>query len=132
MKKLILLLFVTVSFMSCDNDDNSNNEQSNNTIIGRWHLVGFENNTLYDFKDDGLRYTIYSDGNGVFGPTETSALPTRNEWVIENNQITIDLHFGNELIRNLNFKNNGNVVEFIDENGNVTHTHFREGYNYTN
>ena len=131
MKKLFSLLFVAISFMSCDNDDNSNNEQPNNTIIGRWHLVGFDN-TMYDFKDDGYRYTIYSDGNGIFGPTETSALPIRNEWILENNQITIDLHFGNELIRNLNFRNNGNVVEFIEENGNITHTYFREGYNYTN
>jgi hypothetical protein len=130
MKKLFLLCLVAISFFSCNNDDNSNNEQVNNTIIGRWHIVGFEQNTMWDFKNN-LKYTIYSN-NGVFGPTESSAIPNPNPWQIENETISIDLHFGNTLIRTLNFSRNGNVVKFMDANGDVSNTLNREGYTYTN
>jgi hypothetical protein len=130
MKKLFLVFLVAMSFMSCNNDDNSNNEEANNTIIGRWHIVGFEQNTMWDFKNN-LKYTIYST-NGVFGPTETSAIPNPNPWSIENEAISIDLHFGNMLNRTLNFSRNGNVVKFMDANGDVSHILYREGYNYTN
>jgi hypothetical protein len=126
--KKILLLFVLISFLSC-NDDQDSNSESNNTILGRWHLVGFEQTVMYDFKTD-LRYSIYSS-NGEFGETETSAIPNPNPWYIENQKIFIDLHFGNISSSELNFRNNGNVVDFINEEGSITTTLFREGYNYS-
>jgi hypothetical protein len=85
---------------------------------------------MWDFKNN-LKYTIYST-NGVFGPTETSAIPNPNPWSIENEVISIDLHFGNMLNRTLNFSRNGNVVKFMDANGDVSHILYREGYTYTN
>lgn len=129
MKKLLILFFAFTTLLSCSNDESDSNN-NNESIIGRWHLVGFEDTVMYDFKDN-LRYTIYST-NGEFGPTETSAIPNPNDWYIEDGKIHIDLNFGNINIKTLNFRCNGYVVDFVNDNGDVAETLFREGYDYTN
>lgn len=131
MKKILLNLFVLISIVSCTADDNDNNVvEDNNTIIGRWHLMGFEDTVMYDFKD-GLRYTIYST-NSVFGDTETFAIPNPNPWSVESNILTIDLFFGNTSITTLSFRCNGNVVDLLEDNGSINSTLFREGYDISN
>jgi hypothetical protein len=128
MKKLFIALFILTSFLSCNKDDNPTNNSE--TIIGRWHLVGFEDTVMYDFKTDEYKYTIYSD-NGEFGPTETNAIPNPNPWFISDGKIHIDLFFGNMSESTLSFRCNGKVVDFLDDEGEVTQTLFREGYNYS-
>ena len=61
-------------------------------IEGRWHLVGYEDNVMYQFEDN-YRYSIYSmDGN--FGGLEDAG-NSPNPYTIENDIITIDFFFGN-------------------------------------
>ena len=56
MKKFILLtLFLTSLFAQYE-------------IEGRWHLVGYEDNVMYQFEDN-YRYSIYSL-DGIFGDLE--------------------------------------------------------------
>ena len=48
-------------------------------IEGRWHLVGYEDNVMYQFEDN-YRYSIYStDGN--FGGLEDAG-NTPNPYII--------------------------------------------------
>lgn len=125
MKKIFLLCIFAISLISCSNDDNEPNFES--AIIGRWHLVGFEETVLYEFTNN-LRYTIYSsDGN--FGKLD-DAIPNPNTWSFEDGNLIIDFNFGNFLIATPNFKCDGNVVDLVSENG--TSTLFKEGYDYNN
>ena len=106
-----------------------------NSIEGRWHLVGYEDNVMYQFVDTelfaeaGYRYTIYSiDGN--FGGIEDGG-GSPNPYSISDNIITMDLFFGTIVTYEMNFICDGQVVEFIDVNsGNINSILFREGYNY--
>uniref|UniRef100_UPI004048463B hypothetical protein n=2 Tax=Flavobacterium TaxID=237 RepID=UPI004048463B len=98
-----------------------------NTIIGRWHLVGFEQTVMYEFTATE-KHTIYST-NGTFGDI-TTAIPNPNPWVYEGENLVIDLFFGNSSVSVPNFKCNGNVVDLVSESG--TTTLFREGYNINN
>lgn len=123
MKKLFLLLFISTTFMSCNNDDTSITEQP--SIEGRWINVLYLN-TLYEFTDDGLMHTIYST-NGTFGDIST-AIPNPKSWTVTDNVLTIDLNFGNFDVSTLRFKCDGNVVELTNDSG--TRIMFREGYDY--
>lgn len=121
MKKVIFLVLFSLSLASCSTDNED--KAAENTIIGRWHQVGFEDTVLYEFTSD-LRYTIYST-NGTFGGIET-AIPNPNSWVLEGDNIVIDLNFGNFSTVTPIFKCNGNVVDFVSADG--TGTLYREGF----
>ena len=127
MKKFIAILF-TFAYLFAQYD-----------IEGRWHLVGFEDAVMYQFVDTelfadaGLRYTIYSidgsfsdlDGDGTGG--------TPNPYSILNDTITIDYHFGNVVSYEMNYRCDGQVVDFYDINYDlVAFTIFREFYEYSN
>ena len=126
MKKAFTLLFITITLASCS----LNNDQipaQEKTILGRWHVVGFEETVLYEFTKD-LRYTIYStDGN--FGPL-SDAIPNPNSWTYNGNELVIDLNFGNTLKAKLNFKCDNNVLSLVSQSG-ITIL-YREGYDYKN
>lgn len=127
MRKILSLLFLSIILVSCSNDDNDQQPAIENTIIGRWHLVGFEQTVMYEFTATE-KHTIYST-NGTFGDI-TTAIPNPNPWVYEGENLVIDLFFGNSSVSVPNFKCNGNVVDLVSESG--TTTLFREGYNINN
>ena len=99
-----------------------------NEIEGRWHLVGYENNIMYQFEDN-YRYSIYSmDGN--FGGLEDAG-NSPNPYTVEEDIITIDLFFGNIVNYQMNYRCDGQVVDFIYIPDEIIHsTLFREGYNF--
>jgi len=97
-------------------------------IEGRWHLVGYEDNVMYQFEDN-YRYSIYSL-DGTFGGLEDAG-GSPNPYTIEENIITIDLFFGIIVNYQMNFMCNGQVVEFENiDYGTIHSTHYREGYDY--
>lgn len=108
---------------------------SQNEIEGRWHLVGYEDNVMYQFVDTepyadaGLRYAIYStDGN--FGDLDEAG-GSPNPYSIVDDIITIDLFFGIIVSYQMNFRCDGQVVELINiEYNTIQSTLFREDYNY--
>ena len=111
---------------------------SQNEIEGRWHLVGYEDNVMYQFVDTepyadaGLRYTIYST-DGYFDDLDgdyTGGTP--NPYSIVDDVITINMFFGTILNYKMNFTCDGQVLEFRSiENESMLHsTLFREGYEY--
>ena len=117
MKNIIsLLLFLTSLF-------------SQYQIEGRWHLVGYEDNVMYQFEDN-YRYSIYSV-DGVFGSIDDAG-GTPNPYIIEDDVITINLFFGNIVSYTMDYKCNGQVVDFIYIPEEIIHsTLFKEGFNYT-
>ena len=91
-------------------------------IEGRWHLVGYEDLVMYQFVDTepfadaGWRYTLYSmDGN--FGDLDEAG-GSPNPYSIVDDIITINMFFGTIVNYQMNYRCDGQVVEFID-NGNI-------------
>ena len=79
-------------------------------IEDRWHLVGYEDNIMYQFENN-YRYSIYStDGN--FGGLEDAG-NSPNPYTVEEDIITIDLFFGNIVNYQMNYRCDGQVVDFI-------------------
>ena len=117
-------------------------QENNNSysIEGRWVLPMFEGdpgNTMYEFND-GLRYTYYcADDNGCdstyWNSLDTSdALPTINPYTVDDSTLSIDLHFGNTATYTMDFRCDGQVVDFYydeDDNWEGLHsTMFRIGF----
>jgi len=97
-------------------------------IEGRWHLVGYEDNVMYQFEDS-WRYSIYSL-DGVFGDLEDAG-GSPNPYTIEDDIITLDLFFGTIVSYQMVFGCSAQVVEFRSVlNGAVHSVLFREGYDY--
>ena len=97
-------------------------------IEGRWHLVGYEDNVMYQFEDN-YRYSIYSL-DGTFGGLEDAG-GSPNPYTIVEDIITLDLFFGIIVNYQMNFMCEGQVVEFTDITTGALHsTLFREGYDY--
>ena len=93
---------------------------SDEIIEGRWILPMFEGdpgNTMYEFID-GLRYTYYcAQDSGCdasyWNSLDTSdALPTVNPYTVDDNTISIDLHFGNMATYTMDFRCDGKLVDF--------------------
>jgi len=126
MKKLLLSFILLLSSLGAED-----------IIDGRWHLVGYEDNVMYQFVDTelfadaGLKYTIYStDGNFDDLEGENTG-GTPNPYGIVENIITIDYHFGNIVSYQMNYQCDGQVVEFYNSDYNVvSFTLFREYYDY--
>ena len=78
-------------------------------IEGRWHLVGYEDNVMYQFEDN-YRYSIYSM-DGVFGDLEDAG-GSPNPYTVLEDIITIDLFFGTIVSYQMVFECSGEVVEF--------------------
>jgi len=107
--------------------DTTNCSPTTFSIEGRWIMPmseGGAGNTMYEFLD-GLRYTYYcEDDNGCdstyWNSLDTSdALPTINPYIVNENTLSIDLHFGNTATYTMGFRCDGQVVDFYyDEDDN--------------
>ena len=126
MKKILSLFFISIILFSCSSESLDDAPKYNETIVGRWHLDGFEKNTMYIF-DSEKRYTIYSD-DGTFGGIE-DAIPNPNSYTFENNNLLIDLNFGNTFDAMIEFECENSVVNVIRTFNNETSTWiwWREG-----
>ena len=110
------------------------------TIEGRWISSGF-NNVMYEFLN-GLRYTYYCpDENGCDETywnslTTSDAIPNPNPYDANPYIITIDLFFGNEATYTLDWRCEGQVVDFYYDEDDITEglhsTMYRLGFDYIN
>jgi hypothetical protein len=116
MKSIILLTFFLSSLFA------------QYEIDGRWHLVGYEDAVMYQFENN-YRYSIYSI-DGTFGSIDDAG-GTPNPFTIVEDIITIDLFFGNIVSYQIDYKCDGQVVEFKNIADQVVNsTLFRENYSY--
>ena len=122
MIRIIITLFISINLFYL--------VFAQDTIEGRWHLVGYEDNVMYQFEDN-YRYSIYSL-DGIFGGLEDAG-GSPNPYSVVEDIITINLFFGTIVNYQMNFICEGEVVEFRDiDYGTIHSTHFREGYDYQN
>ena len=113
MKKLILLLLFIPLVFSCDKE--GVNDPLIYSIEGKWVWSPSENradaNTMYEFVD-GVRYTYYCitcPGDDAYWNSldTTDALPDTDAYTFEDNVLTVDLDFGNELVALVTFECGG-------------------------
>ena len=117
MKKLFLLSALLV--FACSSDDSEDSPLATYTIEGKWLIEGTvpAGNTMYLYED-GVRYTYYcveGDCNALYNSYEANDgnhIPTTNPYTFENNVLTVDLHFGNELVTTVAFECDGNEAYF--------------------
>ena len=118
MKKLLLPLFFALFVMGCD-DDSENLPAPYYSIEGKWLIEGMipEGNTMYLYQD-GLRYTYYcveGDCNALYNSYEAgdgNHIPETNTYTFENDILTVDLNFGNELVTPIIFECDGGEAIF--------------------
>ena len=118
MKKLLLPLFFALFVMGCENDS-ENLPAPDNSIEGKWLIEGMipEGNTMYLYKD-GLRYTYYcveGDCNSLYNSYEANDgnhIPNPLNYTYENDVLTVDLNFGNELVTPIIFECDGGEAIF--------------------
>ena len=113
MKKLILLLLFIPLVFSCDKE--GVNDPLIYSIEGKWVWSPSENradaNTMYEFVD-GVRYTYYcitcpADDAYWNSLDTTDTLPDTDAYTFEDNVLTVDLDFGNELVALVTFECGG-------------------------
>ena len=117
MKYLLLFTLFIFTLFSCEKDQNL--PAPYYSIEGKWLIEGMipDGNTMYLYED-GLRYTYYcvegdcealynsyeaNDGNHIPGPLN---------YTYENDILTVDLNFGNELVTPITFECDGGEAIF--------------------
>ena len=118
MKKLILISALLI--FSCNSDDSSEDSPlPTYTIEGKWLIEGMipEGNTMYLYQD-GLLYTYYcveGDCNSLYNSYEANDgnhIPNPLNYTYENDILTVDLNFGNELVTPITFECDGGEAYF--------------------
>ncbi|MDA9182527.1 hypothetical protein N9O51_04980 [Saprospiraceae bacterium] len=118
MKKLLILSILLIFAFGCD-EESDDIPLPAYTIEGKWVIDGGvpEGNTMYLFED-GVRYTYYCvEGDcqslyDSFQAGDGNHIPGTNPYTFEDDVLTVDLHFGNELISPIRFECNGGEVYF--------------------
>ena len=104
--------------MGCENDS-ENLPAPYYSIEGKWLIEGMipEGNTMYLYQD-GLRYTYYcveGDCNALYNSYEANDgnhIPNPHNYTYENDILTVDLNFGNELVTPIIFECDGGEAYF--------------------
>ena len=122
-----VLLMAVIGFVSsCQNNEPG-------TIAGRWIMEGFENSVRVEYQD-GIEYTIYANGDGVF-PTLVEWVQAnpgilQHNYVVEGDSLIVDLNFGNYARSEMVFKCSNDVVHLnrTSVSGPFTVKLYREGH----
>lgn len=122
-----VLLMAVIGFVSsCQNNEPG-------TITGRWIMEGFENSVRVEYQD-GIEYTIYANGDGVF-PTLVEWVQAnpgilQHNYVVEGDSLIVDLNFGNYARSEMVFKCFNDVVHLnrTSVSGPFTVKLYREGH----
>ena len=118
MKRLLIFSTFLIFTFGCD-DELDDISLPAYTIEGKWVIDGGvpEGNTMYLYED-GVRYTYYCvEGDcqslyDSFQAGDGNHIPGTNPYTYEDDVLTVDLHFGNELITPIRFECNGGEVYF--------------------
>ena len=111
MKKTLLILAFALGLTQITQAQNSY------PIDGKWTYEA-SLNTMYIFEN-GIRYTYYCVGSNcdslyqTYQAGDTNALPGTHPYTFENDTLTVDLHFGNELVTPVIFECEGDKARFV-------------------
>ena len=119
MRNLYIIVLAIFTLVSCDDDTNL--PAPYYSIEGKWIWSPSQDrtdaNTMYEFVD-GIRYTYYcitcpADDAYWNSLDITDALPDTDPYTFENDILTVDLDFGNELVALITFECEGGKL-FMD------------------
>ena len=118
MKNLILSTLFILTLLSCEKDSEDIPLPAY-SIEGKWVVEGSvpEGNTMYLYED-GLRYTYYcveGDCNALYNSYEANDgnhIPNPLNYSYDNDILTVDLNFGNELVTPITFECDGGEAIF--------------------
>ena len=118
MKNLFLLTLSIFTLFSCEKDS-ENLPTPYYSIEGKWLIEGMipEGNTMYLYED-GVRYTYYcveGDCNSLYNSYEVNDgnhIPNPLNFTYENDILSVDLNFGNELVTPIIFECDGGEAIF--------------------
>ena len=118
MKKLLLISALLI-FACCSEHRSEDKPLPTYTLEGKWLIEGTvpAGNTMYLFED-GVRYTYYcveGDCNALYKSFEANDgnhIPTTNPYTFENNILTVDLNFDNQLVTFVAFECDGDEAYF--------------------
>ena len=118
MKNLFLLTLSIFTLFSCEKDS-ENLPTPYYSIEGKWLIEGMipEGNTMYLYED-GVRYTYYcveDDCNSLYNSYEANDgnhIPNPLNYTYENDILSVDLNFGNELVTPIIFECDGGEAIF--------------------
>ena len=111
MKKTLLILAFSLGVTQTSQAQNSY------PIDGKWTYEA-SLNTMYIF-DNGIRYTYYCICSNcdslyqTYQAGDTNAITGTNPYTFENDSLSIDLHFGNELVTRVTFECDGDKARFV-------------------
>lgn len=133
MKKSVFMLLLVVTLFNCSSDDTQNltDNSPEATLLGRWSLVGFEDNLLYEFTAE-KRFDIYAV-DGVFNSVEAQIADglTGLDWWYDGDKVIVDLNFGNFSTLTPDFVCNNYVINWLNDDGEIHSTIFRESFDYS-
>ena len=118
MKKLILLLLFIPLVFSCETEDGENLPAPYYSIEGKWVVESDVPETTMYLYEDGLRYTYYcveGDCNSLYNSYEANDgnhIPNPLNYTYDNDILTVDLNFGNELVTPITFECDGGEAIF--------------------
>ena len=118
MKNLFLLTLSIFTLFSCEKDS-ENLPAPYYSIEGKWLIEGMipDGNTMYLYED-GVRYTYYcveGDCNSLYNSYEVNDgnhIPNPLNYTYENDILSVDLNFGNELVTPIIFECDGGEAIF--------------------
>ena len=119
MRNLYIIVLAIFTLVSCDDDTNLPDPYY--SIEGKWIWSPSQDrtdaNTMYEFVD-GIRYTYYcitcpADDAYWNSLDITDSLPDTDPYTFENDILTVDLDFGNELVALITFECEGGKL-FMD------------------
>lgn len=124
----MIAFLMVATLMSCQDETENNNTEA--TILGRWVPEGFESNVRYLITEDKI-YTAYGQ-DGVF-PTDAEILADNpvsltHNWVYEGETVVVDLNFGNYDRWVPSFHCDNDVLHQNEEDGSGFGTLYREGH----
>ena len=111
MKKILVTLAIALGITQITPAQNSY------PIDGKWTYEA-SLNTMYIFEN-GIRYTFYCVVSNcdslyqTYQAGDTNALPGTHPYTFENDTLTVDLHFGNELVTPVIFECEGDKARFV-------------------
>ena len=114
MKNLLYLFLRVVTLMGCEKDPT---QPVFYDMEGKWIFENNSLNTMYLYEA-GIRYTYYCTGDDcesryeLFVAADGNHIPGTNNYTFENDVLTVDLNFGNELVTPITFECDGGKAYF--------------------
>jgi len=64
--KLLMFALTIALFFSCSSDNDDNNDQSTDSMVGTWLLTAIDTETAFDLNQDGVATASFMDETNCY------------------------------------------------------------------